>query len=59
MMISVPLEALGITDYSKIYVEFKWVDSKVPVDTMERFYTSGDAAPLGRLNWIYQNYIPK
>jgi hypothetical protein len=59
MMISVPLEALGITDYSKIYVEFKWVDSKVPADTMERFYTSGDAAPLGRLNWIYQNYIPK
>ena len=25
---------------------------------MESFYEFGDAAPLGRLNWIYQNYIP-
>ena len=25
---------------------------------MEDFYTYGDAAPVGRLNWIYQNYIP-
>ena len=59
LMISVPLESLGITDYNKIYIEFKWVDSKVPADSMERFYTSGDVAPLGRLNWIYQNYIPE
>lgn len=59
LMVSVPLEEIGIIDYNKIYVEFKWVDSKVPADSMERFYTSGDAAPLGRLNWIYQNYIPE
>ena len=59
LMISVPLEELGISDYNKIYVEFKWVDSKIPADSMERFYTSGDVAPLGRLNWIYQNYIPE
>ena len=25
---------------------------------MENFYENGDAAPLGRLNYIYQNYIP-
>lgn len=59
LMVSVPLEKIGISDYHKIYVEFKWVDSKVPADSMERFYTSGDVAPLGRLNWIYQNYIPE
>jgi hypothetical protein len=25
---------------------------------MEDFYCDGDAAPLGRMNYIYQNYIP-
>ena len=25
---------------------------------MEDFYCDGDAAPLGRLNYVYQNYIP-
>ena len=25
---------------------------------MEDFYCDGDAAPLGRLNFVYQNYIP-
>ena len=25
---------------------------------MEDFYIDGDVAPLGRLNWVYQNYIP-
>jgi hypothetical protein len=25
--------------------------------TMEQFYTDGDAAPLGRLNYTYQNCI--
>ena len=25
---------------------------------MEDFYCDGDMAPLGRLNYIYQNYIP-
>lgn len=61
MMISVPLEMLGIDDYSKIYIEFKWADADEGVffNEMEDFYEFGDAAPLGRLNWIYQNYIPE
>ena len=25
---------------------------------MEDFYCDGDAAPLGRMNFVYQNYIP-
>ena len=25
---------------------------------MEDFYCDGDIAPLGRLNYVYQNYIP-
>ena len=61
MMVSVPLEMLGITDYRKIYLEFKWADADEGIffDEMEDFYEFGDSAPLGRLNWIYQNYIPE
>ncbi len=58
MMISVPLEMLGITGYKEINVEFKWADSTTKYDEMEDFYIDGDIAPLGRLNYIYQNYIP-
>lgn len=61
MMISVPLKMLNIDDYNKIYVEFKWADADggIKYTTMEDFYLYGDVAPLGRLNWIYQNYIPE
>lgn len=60
MMISVPLSVLGIENYKEIYIEFKWADAdkKTKYTTMEDFYLYGDVAPLGRLNWIYQNYIP-
>ena len=59
MMISVPLEMLGIKHYNGICIEFKWfdADSGVYVDEMEDFYTYGDAAPLGRLNYVYQNCL--
>ncbi|MBE6648774.1 MAG: hypothetical protein E7614_04560 [Ruminococcaceae bacterium] len=56
MMIAVPLEMLEISDYSKINVSFKWVDSVVKISNMEAFYELGDAAPLGRLNYVYRNY---
>ncbi len=61
MMIAVPLSMLGIENYKQIYLEFKWADAdeKTKYTTMEDFYLYGDIAPLGRLNWIYQNYIPK
>ena len=58
MMIAVPLAMLGIEGYKEINVEFKWADSTTQYDEMEDFYIDGDAAPLGRLNYIYQNYIP-
>lgn len=61
MMISVPQALLGINDYKKIYIEFKWADADkgIKYSQMEDFYLYGDVAPLGRLNWIYQNYIPE
>ena len=58
MMIAVPLEMLGIEGYKEINLEFKWADSETTYDEMEDFYCDGDVAPLGRLNYVYQNYIP-
>ena len=60
MMIEVPLQMLGYSDYRQVYMEFKWADADegVKYDEMEDFYCFGDAAPMGRLNYIYQTYIP-
>ena len=56
MMIAVPLAQLGIENYHDINVEFKIADSDTIYDEMEDFYCDGDAAPLGRLNYVYRNY---
>ncbi|MBE6585645.1 MAG: hypothetical protein E7645_03860 [Ruminococcaceae bacterium] len=58
MMITVPMELLGIESYKELCFQFKWADSKTTYDEMEDFYIDGDVAPLGRLNYVYQNYIP-
>lgn len=60
MMLAVPMQYFG-GDYEKIYFEFKWADADegIQFGSLEDFYTYGDVAPLGRLNWIYQNYIPE
>lgn len=58
MMIAVPLSMLGIEGYMEIDVEFKWADSRTVYDEMEDFYCDGDIAPLGRMNFVYQKYIP-
>ncbi|MBE6585046.1 MAG: hypothetical protein E7645_00805 [Ruminococcaceae bacterium] len=58
LMIAVPLTLLGVTDYRQIAIDFKWVDSTSVINTMEQFYTDGDCMPLGRMNYVYQTYIP-
>jgi hypothetical protein len=58
MMIAVPLSLLGIEGYLEINTEFKWADSRSVYDEMEDFYCDGDVAPLGRMNYVFQNYIP-
>ena len=55
MMVEVPLAMLGITDYKNIVLQFKWADSTRIIDEMEDFYCEGDAAPIGRMNWVYRN----
>ena len=56
MMIKINLKDLGITNYEKIKFAFKVVDSKTQITSMEKMYTEGDSAPIGRLNYIFQNY---
>jgi hypothetical protein len=57
MMVAVPLELLGIEGYLEIDLEFKVADSRSVYDEMEDFYCDGDAAPLGRMNYVFQNYV--
>ena len=58
MMIEVPQELLGMEGYKELCFQFKWADSETVYDEMEDFYCDGDAAPLGRMNYVFQNYIP-
>ena len=58
MMIAVPLEMLGVTHCDYMNFHFKWVDSTSVVNTMEQFYTEGDIAPLGRMNYIFNTVLP-
>ena len=58
MMIAVPLEMLGVEHPDYMNLHFKWVDSDSKMTTMEQFYTEGDVAPLGRLNYIFNTVMP-
>ncbi len=58
MMIEVPLEMLGVTHPDYMNFHFKWVDSDSKMTTMEQFYTEGDVAPLGRLNYAFNTVMP-
>ena len=53
MQLEIPLEMLGITDSSEISFEFKWADNYQGEDDIWSFYRNGDAAPYGRLNFVY------
>ena len=58
MMIAVPLELLGVQHCDYMNFHFKWVDSDSRMTTMEQFYTEGDVAPLGRLNYVFNTVMP-
>ena len=59
LMIAVPQELVGVKDaYKELCFQFKWADSDTTYDEMEDFYIDGDVAPLGRMNYVFQNYIP-
>ena len=51
MMAAIPKAALGITG-SDFTIQFKWSDNCTSGDVYS-FYTDGDAAPIGRMNYVY------
>ena len=51
MMVAIPKSALGITD-ADFTIQFKWSDHCTSGDVYS-FYTDGDAAPIGRMNYVY------
>lgn len=51
LQLAIPLSALGCDD--ALSLEFKWADN-YKEDDIYSFYTDGDAAPYGRLNYVYQ-----
>lgn len=50
-MLAIPKAALGVKD--AFHIGFKWADSLVPLKSIEDFYTFGDVAPAGRLNYLF------
>lgn len=52
LMLSVPRTALGLTsdDFS---LQFKWSDNRQHDGSAMDFYVSGDSAPGGRFNYVY------
>lgn len=53
MQLEIPFEMLGITDPDDIHLEFKWADNYQGEDDIWSFYRNGDAAPYGRMNFVY------
>ena len=50
LMLRVPKETLGV--HGNASFTFKWADNYEDGNIMS-FYTKGDSAPYGRLNWVY------
>lgn len=48
----VPAKTLGIDTAKPFSLEFKWSDNRQSDDVMD-FYVNGDAAPRGRMNWLF------
>ena len=53
MMIRIPKAYVGLGKDDAFEIQFKWMDSRSRVRGMDDFYTTGDAAPIGRLNYVF------
>lgn len=53
LMIAIPRSMIGIKK-SLFHVEFKWADNYED-NNIWSFYTNGDSAPYGRLNYVFSN----
>ena len=53
LMLRVPKALLGLAAGEQTSFMFKWADNYEDGNLMS-FYTKGDCAPYGRLNWVYE-----
>ena len=52
LMLRVPKALLGFDENDSVSFTFKWADNYEDGNIMS-FYTKGDSAPYGRLNWVF------
>jgi len=57
LMLAIPRSEIG-RDGDLFNLEFKWADNYTEKDIWS-FYTEGDTAPYGRLNYVYSNAVEK
>ncbi len=55
LMLTIPKKAVGLEGIKKFNILFKWADSRSEIERMEHFYTKGDCAPIGRLNFVFMS----
>lgn len=53
LMIRLPCSLLGLNPAKPFRLEFKWADNMQEHDIMD-FYVNGDAAPRGRMNYLFE-----
>lgn len=53
LQLAIPLEMLGLDGTQEPVIQFKWADNYQGEDDVWSFYLNGDAAPYGRLNYLY------
>ena len=58
MELKIPRSTLSIED-KKLNFEFKWADNLQEAGNIMDFYLSGDVAPAGRFNFVYNENITK
>ena len=54
MELALPVEVLKLSRKGGFEFEFKWVDNSEVDGDIYDFYLNGDAAPLGRFNYVYK-----
>lgn len=53
LQIAIPLKDLNCENGKDISLEFKWADNYQEKEGIWSFYLNGDAAPYGRMNYVY------
>jgi len=53
-MVGIPKEKIGLAGKGDFEIEFKWADGNTRFVLPGDFYTQGDCAPIGRLNYVFR-----